>query len=397
MEPKMHLLYESVSGQHIEFDFSVKTVSSEEWLFLKGLLSVNKEVRNRWSALCYHHNALYNLIRQKAANMLEGICGKGVYEDNMISWSADYLETIKQEELQVSTADCALFYEEIGGVLITDKNLIGFHYRRHYIYDPTPRSVGPVDYPTCDTIDCDIFGQDEERWHKRAHYSDAWCGVKDDCAYLTVEYHCGDRVKMVTVREEQRCGQTSTMRSLPKFGSLHDCVDRMRRVIRIKRRNQPNADPTEISRLGEPMPEIYFHAWKICIDAHKGQKDKAGEDYSHHPFRVAEKCQSISAKVVALLHDTIEDTDVTAEHLRNEGFPEEIISAVLSVTKQEGENYEDFVCRAAENAIGREVKIADLEDNMDIRRLKEITDDDVARLRKYHRAWQYLKKLSAEF
>ena len=148
---------------------------------------------------------------------------------------------------------------------------------------------------------------------------------------------------------------------------------------------------------GRPEPEIIVRARKICVDAHRGQKDKAGEDYSHHPFRVAEKCQSISAKVVALLHDTIEDTDVTAEHLRNEGFPEEIISAVLSVTKQEGENYEDFVCRAAENAIGREVKIADLEDNMDIRRLKEITDDDVARLRKYLRAWQYLKKFSAEF
>lgn len=144
------------------------------------------------------------------------------------------------------------------------------------------------------------------------------------------------------------------------------------------------------------MPEIYFHAWKICIDAHKGQKDKAGEDYSHHPFRVAEKCQSISAKVVALLHDTIEDTEVTAEQLKSEGFPEEIMSAVLSVTKQEGENYEDFVRRASENAIGREVKIADLEDNMDIRRLKVITDDDVARLRKYLRAWQYLKKLSVE-
>ena len=142
---KMHLLCESALGQHVEFDFSVKTVSSEEWLFLKQLLSVNKEVRNRWSALCYHHNALYNLIRQKAANMLEGICGKNVYEDNMVSWGADYLETIKLEEKQVLTDECALFYEEIGGVLITDKNLIGFHYRKHYTYDPTPRLVGDVD------------------------------------------------------------------------------------------------------------------------------------------------------------------------------------------------------------------------------------------------------------
>ncbi len=284
---------------------------------------------------------------------------------------------------------CASFQEEIGGELITYENLIGFHYRKHYTYDPTPRIVGDVDYPTCDTIDCDIFGQDEVRWHERAHYSEAWCGVLHDCVYLTVEYFNGDRVQMVTLREEQRCVEASKI----KYGSLYECTKRLSRVIRIKRKNQPNADPTKIQRLGEPNPEIYKHAERIAVEAHKGQKDKSGEDYVLHPIRVAEKCKSINAKVVALLHDTIEDTDVTAEYLRSEGFPEEIISAVLSVTKQEGESYEDFVHRASENPIGKEVKIADLEDNMDILRLKEITDEDVARLRKYLRAWQYLIKL----
>ena len=144
---------------------------------------------------------------------------------------------------------------------------------------------------------------------------------------------------------------------------------------------------------GQPMPEIYFHARNICVDAHKGQKDKAGEDYYHHPLRVAEKCQSISAKVVALLHDTIEDTEVTVETLQKEGFSQELFDGGLSVPKREGESYEDFVRRAAENPLGKEVKKADLEDNMDIRRLKEITEEDVARLRKYLCAWQYLINL----
>lgn len=139
--------------------------------------------------------------------------------------------------------------------------------------------------------------------------------------------------------------------------------------------------------------ELYDHALRIAIRVHDGQKDKSGREYIMHPIRVAERCKEPKAKIVALLHDTIEDTDVTPEYLRSEGFPEEIISAVLSVTKQEGENYEDFVRRAAKNAIGREVKIADLEDNMDIRRLIEIKDEDVARLRKYLCAWQYLIKL----
>lgn len=136
--------------------------------------------------------------------------------------------------------------------------------------------------------------------------------------------------------------------------------------------------------------ELFDLALNIAIQAHREQKDKSGREYVMHPIRVAERCKDPRAKIVALLHDTIEDTEVTADYLREQGFPEEIINGVLSVTKQEGENYEDFVRRASENAIGREVKMADLEDNMDIRRLKDITEDDVARLRKYLKAWHYL-------
>ncbi len=140
--------------------------------------------------------------------------------------------------------------------------------------------------------------------------------------------------------------------------------------------------------------ELYDLALRMAIRAHEGQRDKSGREYVMHPIRVAERCKDPKAKIVALLHDTIEDTDVTAEYLRSQGFPEEIIEGVLSVTKQEGEegeeNYEDFVLRAAKNPLGKEVKLADLEDNMDIRRLKNITDDDVTRLRKYLRAWHLL-------
>ena len=138
--------------------------------------------------------------------------------------------------------------------------------------------------------------------------------------------------------------------------------------------------------------KLYDKALRIAIHAHKGQVDKAGREYVMHPIRVAERCKDPRAKIVALLHDTIEDTGVTEEYLRREGFPDEIISGVLSVTKRDKEEYDDFVRRAAENAIGKEVKIADLEDNMDIRRLPEMTDNDVARLRKYLRAWQFLTK-----
>ena len=138
--------------------------------------------------------------------------------------------------------------------------------------------------------------------------------------------------------------------------------------------------------------ELFDRALQIAIQAHREQKDKSGREYIMHSIRVAERCKNPRAKIVALLHDTIEDTGVTAEYLHSEGFPDEIVNSVLSVTKQDGETYDDFVRRAAEDAIGREVKIADLEDNMDIRRLQKITEDDVARFRKYLRAWQYLIK-----
>ena len=136
--------------------------------------------------------------------------------------------------------------------------------------------------------------------------------------------------------------------------------------------------------------ELYDKALQIAVRAHKGQKDKAGHDYILHPIRVSERCDDPRAKIVALLHDTIEDTDVTAVYLREEGFTEEIVEAVLAVTRREGEEYDDYVRRAAQNELGRMVKRADLEDNMDIRRLPELTDRDVERLRKYLRAWQYI-------
>ena len=99
---------------------------------------------------------------------------------------------------------------------------------------------------------------------------------------------------------------------------------------------------------------------------------------------------------MALLHDTIEDTDVNAPYLLEQGFPHEIVDAVLSVTRREDETYDDYVRRASANPIGCEVKRADLEDNMDLRRLNELTDSDVARLRKYLRAWHYLQDNESE-
>ncbi len=131
-------------------------------------------------------------------------------------------------------------------------------------------------------------------------------------------------------------------------------------------------------------------ALEICKEAHSGQTDKAGLPYYLHPVRVAERCNTVSEKIVGLLHDTIEDTHITVEYLRNEGFPAYIVDAILAVTKRNGEDYDTFVARVKRNPIGRAVKIHDLEDNMDMSRLKVVSSVDICRQKKYEKAYRFL-------
>src|SRR5688572_15777823 len=133
----------------------------------------------------------------------------------------------------------------------------------------------------------------------------------------------------------------------------------------------------------------------IAVTAHRGQTDKADAPYILHPLRLMCRMESDTARIVAVLHDVIEDTTVTAEDLRREGFPDEVLDALACVTKREGEEYADFVRRAATNPVARRVKLADLEDNMDARRLTVVTEKDAKRMTKYITAWRELKAASA--
>jgi (p)ppGpp synthase/HD superfamily hydrolase len=136
--------------------------------------------------------------------------------------------------------------------------------------------------------------------------------------------------------------------------------------------------------------ELLEKAALICITNHAGQTDKTGQAYFQHPMRVALHCATTEQKIVALLHDTIEDTPVTSEYLIEEGFSQTIVDAVLSVTRRDGESYENFVKRAAENPIGRVVKLRDIEDNLDVFRLNVVTANDAQRLSKYLAAHRFL-------
>lgn len=129
----------------------------------------------------------------------------------------------------------------------------------------------------------------------------------------------------------------------------------------------------------------------LAARAHRGQKDKAGAPYVLHPLRMMLAVKSEAAMMAAVLHDVVEDTEWTLERLRGEGVPEEVLAAVECLTRREGESYDDFIVRVRGNRIAREVKLADLEDNMNIRRMGQVRPKDLERLERYHRAWCALR------
>lgn len=135
----------------------------------------------------------------------------------------------------------------------------------------------------------------------------------------------------------------------------------------------------------------------IAAQAHKGQTDKAGSTYILHPIRMMMKMKTESEMMTAILHDVVEDTDWTIEKLRTQGFSEEVLAALECVTNREGEDYDQFIERAGTNPIARKVKIADLEDNMDVKRLETLTDKDATRIAKYLQAWSLLNSKDNDF
>jgi hypothetical protein len=135
-------------------------------------------------------------------------------------------------------------------------------------------------------------------------------------------------------------------------------------------------------------------AIQIAVSAHKEQVDKSEQPYILHLIRVMDAGETEQEKICGILHDLVEDTDWTFEKLENEGFSEEIISALKCVTKQENEDYAAFIGRVKTNPLAIKVKLNDLRDNMDITRLFYITEKDRERLNKYLKAYQELKCIS---
>ena len=134
-------------------------------------------------------------------------------------------------------------------------------------------------------------------------------------------------------------------------------------------------------------------ALEIAVGAHKGQKEKDGSPYVLHPIRLMLSLDSNDARIAALLHDVVEDTPVTIDELHSEGFSGTVLEAVGLLTHLDHDDYDTYVEKLSRNPVARQVKLADLTDNMNIKRLPDVREKDLQRLSKYHRVWNKLRTL----
>ena len=131
-------------------------------------------------------------------------------------------------------------------------------------------------------------------------------------------------------------------------------------------------------------------AYEVAKNAHQGQVDKAGIDYFKHPEAVASFVKTDDEKVVAYLHDVIEDTNLTLSDLEAQGFSSDIINAVEVLTKKKGQPYQTYLQSVKKNELARVVKLADLKHNSDLSRLTNVTTKDIERHAKYQSAIEFL-------
>ena len=125
----------------------------------------------------------------------------------------------------------------------------------------------------------------------------------------------------------------------------------------------------------------------IATNAHHGQFDRGGNPYILHPMKVMHyiKSEDEELQCIALGHDVIEDTDVTYHDLRTAGMTERIINGIRALTKVPGQTYDEYKECVFANVDAMKVKLADLRHNTDVRRLKGVSEKDIARMEKYHR------------
>lgn len=138
------------------------------------------------------------------------------------------------------------------------------------------------------------------------------------------------------------------------------------------------------------MQKILEKAIQIAVLAHNGQVDKGGQPYILHPISVMMKMDTIEEKIVAILHDSIEDSNIKEEELIAFGIPKKLVDEIDLLTRKNGDSYMQYISKVKTGKIAKKVKLADLETNMDLNRIKKPTKTDFDRVKKYKKAYKRL-------
>jgi GTP pyrophosphokinase len=139
-------------------------------------------------------------------------------------------------------------------------------------------------------------------------------------------------------------------------------------------------------------------AIEMALDAHNGDTDKAGKTYIRHPLRLMEQMDTNEERIVAVLHDVVEDSEYQLEEIEQK-FGRKISDAVDALTKPDNVDsgyLDEYIPVVVENSIARKVKRADLKDNLDVTRLPEVSDHDCENIQKYHQALQQITAVDEE-
>jgi len=134
-------------------------------------------------------------------------------------------------------------------------------------------------------------------------------------------------------------------------------------------------------------------AIEVALNAHSGQVDKAGKKYILHPLRLMTKANNDDEQIVSVLHDVVEDSDISINDLEEMGFTNDITRSIDAISKRRDENYYDYINRVAYEPLARSVKILDLKDNMRLLRLNKIRKEDYRRMSRYLKVYYYLKHI----
>ncbi len=129
----------------------------------------------------------------------------------------------------------------------------------------------------------------------------------------------------------------------------------------------------------------------LATKSHRGQRQRNGEPYILHPLRVMMAVSDDNEKIAAILHDVVEDSDIALEDLLQAGYTPDVIELVRLLTHENGKSYEAYIQRLRPNPSARRIKIADLQDNMNVRRLPQMRQKDLDRLERYHKYWLLLR------